>query len=167
MRTRDEVRTALDRNFRSLMDCLGYLTEEELTEKPVAGSWTVKDVIAHVWDWGDEAVRTAEAWRRPRPWQDGVTYDDAWNEMHVANRRVLPLMNVIEGATGVHRHLIRLADTVDDRTFNQTGRAWWGAEMTLGDLLYEMAEHYAEHAQCLTVFQLECLGADATNDSPC
>ena len=36
MRTRDEVRAVLDANFKSLMDCLGQLTEEELTANVVA-----------------------------------------------------------------------------------------------------------------------------------
>ena len=32
MHTRDEVRSALDQNFKTLMDCLGQLTEEEARE---------------------------------------------------------------------------------------------------------------------------------------
>ena len=59
MRTREEAWAALDDGFKELMDCLGQLTEEELTSTPVAGIWTVKDVINHVWSWLDEAVRTA------------------------------------------------------------------------------------------------------------
>ncbi len=160
MHTRDEVRTALDRNFKSLMDCLGQLTEEELTERPVAGEWTVKDIIAHVWDRGDEALHTAKVWRGPRPWQAGVNYDDAWNDAHVNARRVLPLINVVDGVTGVHRRLIHFLDEADDDVLAQAGKVPWDGEMPLIDMLYEVAEHYALHAQSLAAFQTNCLGSD-------
>jgi hypothetical protein len=165
MHTRDEVRTALDRNFKSLMDCLGQLTEEELTERPVAGDWTVKDIIAHVWDRGDEVLHMTKVWRGPRPWQAGVSYDDAWNEAHVNARRVLPLISVVDGVTGVHRRLVHFLDVADDDILAQVGKAPWDeVEMALIEMLYETAEHYARHAQSLTVFQLNCLGGD--NDQP-
>ena len=169
MHTRDEVRTALDRNFKSLMDCLGQLTEEELTERPVTGDWTVKDVIAHVWDRSDEALQTAKVWRGPRRWQEGISYDDAWNEAHVNARRVLPLISVVDGATGTHRKLMHLVDEADDAILQQVGQAPWGSEMSLLEMLYEIAEHYAQHAQSLTVFQLNCLGGDENQprDSVC
>ena len=48
MRTRDEAWVALDTTFKSLMECIEELTEEELTQVPVTDVWTVKDVIAHL-----------------------------------------------------------------------------------------------------------------------
>ncbi len=167
MHTRDEVRTSLDQNFKSLMDCLGQLTEEELTEKPVAGGWTVKDIIGHVWDWGEEALRTAKAWQKPRPWQEGIVYDDAWNEQHASARQALPLITVVDGVTGAHRRLVHFVDLADDAVLAEVGRAHWGNEMPLIEMFYEMAEHYAAHAQNLAVFQLECLDSDNPKDSPC
>jgi hypothetical protein len=160
MRTRDEVQAALDGNFKQLMDCLGQLTEEELTEAPSVGHWTVKDVIAHVWSWGDEAVQTIKHWQKPRPWQAGVAYDDAWNEAQVAARRALPLITVVDGVTGMHRRLVHQLDLADDQTLAQVGRAPWGADMTMLDFVYEMACHYAEHARGLLEYQGHCLEAD-------
>ncbi len=169
MHTRDEVRSALDYNFKSLMDCLGQLTEEELTERTVDGEWTVKDVIAHVWDRSDEALHTAKAWRRPRPRQEGIHNDDASNEAHVNARRILPLISVVDGATGAHRRLIHFVDQADDATLEVVGQAPSGSEMSLLEMLYEIAEHYARHAQSLAAFQLNCLGGDETQprDSVC
>jgi hypothetical protein len=160
MRTRDEVLTALDANFKQLMDCLGQLTEEELTEAPSVGVWTVKDVIAHVWSWGDEAVQTIKYWQKPRPWQEGVTYDDAWNDAQVAARRALPLINVVDGVTGMHRRLVHQLDLADDQTLAQVGHTPWGDDMPMIDFIDEMANHYAEHAVGLLEYQGHCLEAD-------
>ncbi len=160
MRTRDEVQATLDGNFKQLMDCLGQLTEEELTSTAIAGTWTVKDVIAHVWSWGDEASQTIKAWQKPRPWQEGVAYDDAWNESQVAARRALPLITVVDGITGAHRRLVHHLDLADDDTLAQVGRAPWGEDMTLLEFIDEMACHYAEHAKDLEAYQGRCLEAD-------
>lgn len=160
MRTRDEVQAALDGNFKQLMDCLGQLTEKELTDAPSVGNWTVKDVIAHVWSWGDETLQTIKYWQKPRPWQAGVAYDDAWNETQVAARRVLPLINVVDGVTGVHRRLVHQLDLAEEQALAQVGWAPWGEEMTLIDFIYSMAGHYAEHAEGLIEYQGHCLESD-------
>jgi hypothetical protein len=160
MRTRDEVAATLDGHFKQLMDCLGQLTEEELTSKPIAGIWSVKDILAHMWSWGDEAVATVKAWQKPRPWQQGVAYDDAWNESQVQARRALPLINVVDGVTGAHRRLMHQLDLADDDALAQVGHAFWGAELTLLDFIYEVGEHYAEHAGDLAVYRGHCLDGD-------
>jgi hypothetical protein len=161
MRTREEIWQALDGNFKELMDCLGQLTEEEITSCPVCGIWTVKDVIAHVWSWHEEATRAIEAWTGPRPWQEGVTYDDAWNEAQVASRAVLPLITVVDGITGAHRRLMHQLDLANDAALVQKGRAPWGETMTLADFFYGMAEHCAAHVEDLANYQATCLDTTA------
>jgi hypothetical protein len=165
MPTREEVRVALDGNFKKLMDCLGQLTEEELTSRPAKGTWTAKDIIAHVWVWGDEAVQTVKAWRKPRPWQEGVAYDDNWNESRVAGKRVLPLITVVDGVTGAHRRLMHQLDLADDAALDQTGRTPWGSERTLLEFVEDMAVHYADHARDLAEFQDCCLNSDGEVDA--
>ncbi len=160
MRTRDEVQSALDRNFKELMDCLGQLTEEELTGAPTVGTWTVKDVIAQVWSCGDEALQTIKAWQKPRPGQQGVVYDDAWNEAQVNARRALPLINVVDGITGTHRRLMHQLDLAEDASLAQVGRAFWGEEMTLLEFIDSVASHYAEHAKTLDEYRGHCLESD-------
>jgi hypothetical protein len=160
MRTREEVQTSLDESFKKFMDCLGQLTEDELTSAPVLGTWTVKDVIAHVWAWGDEAVQTTKAWQKPRPWQTGVVYDEAWDEAQVMARRALPLITVVDGATGAHRRLMHILDVADDETLAQIGHTPKGEQITLLGFIDEVAEHYAEHAGVLSAYQGRCLGTD-------
>jgi hypothetical protein len=157
MHTRDEAWRSLDDNFKAFMDCLGQLTEEELTSTCVVGIWTVKDTVAHVWSWTDEAVHTARAWQGPRSWQHDVKYDDAWNEAQVADKSALPLISVVDGATGAHRRLMHLLDITDDEALAQMGRAPWGDEMALADFFYEMGSHSLTHIDDLKNYQERCL----------
>jgi len=157
MHTCEQAWTAMDHNFKEFMDCLGQLTEDELTAAPAAGKWTVKDVVAHVWSWLDEAVHTAQAWHGPRPWQQGVTYDDAWNEKQVDDRAVLPLITVVDGITSAHRRLMHLLDCADPESLAKVGRAPWGDKMPLVEFFYEMAGHYTQHVPDLKAYQEKCL----------
>ena len=160
MRTRDEAWNALNQNFKAFMDCLGKLTEEELTSTQVEGVWTVKDVVAHVWSWDDEAVRTVKEWLGPRKWQQGEYDEDAWNASHVADRAAMPLISVVDGLTGAHRRLVHLLDTTGDEVLAQVAKAPWGDEMPLVDFFYEMAGHYVTHTASLKKYQEECLNCE-------
>ncbi len=157
MHTRDEAWAALDRSFKTLMDCLGQLTEEELTAAPAVGKWTVKDVVAHIWSWIDEAVLTAKAWQDRRPWQEGVSYNDAWNEQQALDRSALPLITVVDGLTGAHRRFMHMLDLLEDDALAAVGKAPWGEEMPLVSFFVSMAEHYIEHAKDLKPYQEHCL----------
>jgi hypothetical protein len=158
MHTRDDAWIALDCGFKTFMDSLGHLTEEELTATEVVGKWSAKDVVAHMWVWVDEALVTVKAWNGKRPWQEGVTYDDEWNEKQVESRSVLPLINVVDGLTTAHRRLIRELDRVEDTLLAQKGKEPRGTEMSLVDFYYFMAKHYQEHAADLKNYQERCLG---------
>ena len=160
MRSREESWHELDLGFKTFMDCLGQLTEDELTTTAVIGQWTVKDVVAHVWSWADEALYCARAWDGPRPWHTGAAYDDAWNEVQVAERRALPLITVVDGVTGAHRRLMHFIDLTDAEAFSKPGKSLWGYETTLGDFLCEIAAHYVEHAHALKQYQEHCLECD-------
>lgn len=160
MHTRDEAWVALDRGFKTFMDTMGQLTEEELTARPVVGQWSVKDVMAHVWSWVEEAARTAKAWDGRRPWQEGVAYDDEWNERHVREKEALALIAVVDGLTGAHRRLMHLLDLEEDDALAVVAKAPWGAEMALVDFYYEMAAHYHDHVGDLKSYQEHCLECD-------
>jgi hypothetical protein len=160
MRTRDEAWTALNQGFKAFLDCLGKLTEEELTSTQVEGVWTVKDVVAHVWSWDDEAIRTARDWMGPRKWQQDVYDEDAWNSTQVSSRAAMQLIPVVDGLTGAHRRLVHLLDSTSDEDLVQVAKAPWGDEMPLVDFFYEMAAHYVEHTANLKKYQEQCLNCD-------
>ena len=157
MHTCDEAWKALEHGFKTFMDCLGQLTEEELTSTQVVGKWTVKDTVAHVWSWNDEAVHTVKAWQNHRPWQAGAAYDDAWNEHQVVDRSALPLITVVDGLTSAHRRLMHLLDLADDESLAAVAKAPWGEEMPLVEFYYGMAEHYLAHVPDLKTYQKNCL----------
>ncbi len=158
MHTRDDAWIALDRNFKAFMDSLGHLTEEELTATEVVGKWSVKDVVAHVWSWVDEGIEIARTWGNPRSARNNTVYDDAWNQSHVEDKSVLPLISVVDGLTGSHRRLIHMLDLADDSALEQLAKCPWDdAQMSLVDFFHDMADHYQDHTTDLRNYQERCL----------
>ncbi len=160
MHSRDEAWVALDHGFKNFMDTMGQLTEEELTSRPVVGQWSVKDVIAHVWSLIEEAARTAKAWDSRRPWQEGVAFDDEWNERHVREKEALALIAVVDGLTGAHRRLMHLLDVTEDDVLAVVAKDPKGQEMTLADFFYAAAQYYNDHVNDLKAYQDHCLECD-------
>ncbi len=157
MPTCDDAWSALEANYKELMDCLGRLTEDELTSSPACGVWTVKDVIAHIWVWTDLSVETIRVWPETRTRPPSVTYDDAWNEEQVADRAALPLITVVDGAGTAHRRLMHQLDVTPEEDLAVIGIAPWGEEMTLLAFFLSMAGHYSDHVADLRSYQDKCL----------
>lgn len=158
MHTRDDAWVALDRSFKAFMDSLGHLTEEELTATEVVGKWSVKDVVAHVWSWVDESVLIAKRWSDAHPASNNVVYDDDWNQKHVDDKSLLPLISVVDGLTGAHRRLIHMLDLAEDSALAEIRKSPWDeTEMSLADFYYDTAAHYEEHRTDLKNYQERCL----------
>jgi hypothetical protein len=91
--------------------CASYagLSEAELLEPGVTGDWSLRDIIAHVTWWEEEALKhlpTILAGGRPPRYS--VTYGgiDAFNAQMVEQRRKLPLNEVLRQRDDTHRRLI-------------------------------------------------------------
>jgi uncharacterized damage-inducible protein DinB len=138
---------------RHFLDALGGLLEEDMVSIEVCGHWTVRDVMAHVLSWDEEAYRTAEHWTGDRPWQDEALYDDEWNEAQVALRSRLTVIDLADGLATYHRRWLRLFDQTSDLDLTLPGMAPWGERMALLSFFYEMASHDAAHTPDLRALQ--------------
>ena len=81
--TREDVRDSLARERGKLLAALDGLSEEEMTRPGVAGQWSVRDVLAHILAWEEEAIARLELLAADRP-QDfaRITNEEelnAWN----------------------------------------------------------------------------------------
>ncbi len=138
---------------RHFLDALGGLLEEDMVSIEVCGHWTVRDVMAHVLSWDEEAYRTAEHWTEERPWQEGELYDDEWNETQVARRAHMNVIDLADGLATYHRKWLRLFDQTSDLDLTTPGLAPWGERMALLSFFYEMASHDAAHTPDLRALQ--------------
>ena len=85
------------------------LSDAELLMPGVTGAWSVRDIIAHVTWWEEEALEHLPLVRAGgRPPRYSVTYGgiDAFNALMTERRRHLPLAEVLRQHDEVHARLL-------------------------------------------------------------
>ena len=90
------------------------LAEAELLEPGVTGAWSIKDIIAHVTWWEEEALRhLPPILAGGKPPRYSVTYGgiDAFNARMTEQRKHLALAEVLRQQADVHRRLMALIES--------------------------------------------------------
>lgn len=104
-----QVLDRLDAAWRDFEDAYAGLTEAELLRPGVTGRWSVRDLIAHVTWWEEEALKHLPLVREGgRPPRYSVTYGgiDAFNALMTEQRRHLTLVEVLRQHDDVHARLV-------------------------------------------------------------
>jgi len=106
---RRQLLKRLEEAWEALKESYAGLSDGELLEPGVAGVWSVRDVIAHVTWWEEEALTHLPLiLAGGRPPRYSVTYGgiDAFNAKMTAQKKDLSLAEVIGQRDEVHRRLI-------------------------------------------------------------
>jgi uncharacterized damage-inducible protein DinB len=151
--SKTEFRQFLVRNHTNLLDSISGLTEATVLATRVCGSWSIRDVLAHVLSWNEFGYLVAKAWpHKPDatsllPWQADEAAVDHLNSNLLAARADLDMIAVMDGLTTYHRRLLRLFDKASDDLLATDGMLWFGEVGPLSELFYGLSLHEAEHAE--------------------
>jgi hypothetical protein len=140
--TKDELLNEAAREYRALHETLHGLNEEHMTEVWL-GTWSVRDIVAHIAGWHQEMSPALERLARgERPIPTGVSYDDVdgWNDRFVRARRTTPVADVLLELDRSHEHFMKAAAAVPAERF-QPGKTAW--KIVDGN----SAHHYREHGE--------------------
>lgn len=132
-----------------LNEALNGLSEEQMTQDVVTGEWTVKDILAHLAAWQEETLLSVE--RAERGEDPGSIIDDdvdGWNANRVAERRRLPLVDIMQEFTSTYDQLLHALDRWPSDTvplgpasWDETSRLWW------------LTEHDREHVGAIRTYR--------------
>jgi uncharacterized protein (TIGR03083 family) len=114
---RQQLLDRLDAAWAAFHQSFAGLADAELTEPGVSGDWSVKDLIAHVTWWEEEALRHLPlilAGGRPPRYATLYGGIDAFNAMQTAAHRGRPLADVLRQAEETHRRLVAYLQTVPE-----------------------------------------------------
>jgi hypothetical protein len=110
---REQLLARLDAAWRAFQASYAGLPEARLTEPGVAGDWSVKDVIAHVTTWEEEALAhlpTILAAGAPPRYATKYGGLDAFNALTAARWREAPLADVLRRQDETHRRLLEFIE---------------------------------------------------------
>jgi hypothetical protein len=122
---RQQLLNRLDTAWVAFQASYAGLSNLLLTEPGVTGDWSVKDLIAHVTWWEEEAL-----WHLPliiagdRPPRYSVAYGgiDAFNAMMAERKRDMSLSDVLTQQDDTHRLLIDFVQSVPEDQFTRETR---------------------------------------------
>jgi hypothetical protein len=142
MSAKDDLLTAAADELRAFHEAVEGLNEDEMHEVWL-GTWSVKDIVAHIVGWHEEMRPALERLARgEKPIPGGVTYDDVdqWNARFVAARREMPAAQVLLDLDKSHEAFLHTAMAIPDERFQPGRTAWKLVDMN-------SAHHYREHAE--------------------
>ena len=122
---RQQLLNRLDTAWLAFQASYAGLASARLMEPGVAGDWSVKDIIAHVTWWEEEALRHLPViMAGGRPPRYSVTYGgiDAFNAMMAERKRDAPLSDVLTQQHDTHQRLIDFIANVPEDQFTRDTR---------------------------------------------
>ncbi len=123
--TRDQVLRRLDTAWRAFETAYAGLSERDLATPGVTGRWSVRDLIAHVTWWEEEALEhLPHILKGGRPARYSVKYGgiDAFNALRTGERRGLSLAEVLRQHAAVHARLVAYLHRVPEELFTNDTR---------------------------------------------
>ena len=106
---KEQLLGKLERAWSDFQGSYAGLTDAQLAQPGVTGEWSVKDIMAHVTAWEQEALKylplILDGGRPPRY---SVTYGgiDAFNALTTEQKRGLSLPAVLQEMEETHRRLV-------------------------------------------------------------
>ena len=142
---RQQLLNQLDKAWRAFQESYAGLSESQLMEPGVAGTWSVRDVLAHVTTWEEEALKYLPAILEGRkPPRYSMTHGgiNAFNAEMTERKRVLSLSEVLRQLDETHRRLIQLIENAPEDQFKSATRF-------RNRLRLDTYSHYPKHAEAI------------------
>lgn len=142
---RERLLQRVETAWRALMDSYAGLADGELLEPGVMGDWSVRDIIAHVTWWEEEALtHLPQILQGKRPPRYSVTYGgiDAFNARMTELKKGLSLVEVLRERDQTHRRLLALIEGAPEDPIRSDTR--WRRRLRL-----DTYGHYPKHAAAI------------------
>ena len=121
---RRQLLKRIDKSWAAFQESYAGLSESQLMEPGVSGNWSVRDILAHVTTWEEEALKYLPlilAGRKPPLYSVKYGGIDAFNALMAERKNSLSLPNVRRQQHETHRRLIDFIQTApEDQLITET-----------------------------------------------
>lgn len=142
---REQLIRKIEKAWADLQASYAGLSETEMNRPGVTGEWSVKDILAHVTTWEEEALKSLPIIQRgERPERYSVLYGgiDAFNAQMAEQKRELTLEQVMAELEATHRRLLELVKNAPDEQITKETRF-------RRRLRLDTYSHYPLHAEAI------------------
>lgn len=149
--TKQQLLDKLEQAWADLKASFAGLSEAQMTTPGVTGGWSVKDILAHVTTWEEEALRMMPVIledKTPPRYADQYGGLDAFNAQMSAQKRDLSLAEVLTQLDATHRRLIEYVQRAPDDQITRETRF-------RRRLRLDTYSHYPEHARAIRAWRAQ------------
>jgi len=117
---KQQILNKLEHAWVTFKGAYAGLTDEQLVEPGVTGDWSVKDILAHVSWWEEEALKHLPTiLQGGRPPRYSVLYGgiDAFNARMTEQKRGLSLSEVLRQSDKIHVELVEYVQNAPEEQF--------------------------------------------------
>ena len=117
---RQQLSARLETAWCNFEESYAGLSDSQLTEPGVTGAWSVRDILAHVTTWEEEALKHLPTiLKGKRPPRYSVTHGgiNAFNAHMTEQKKSLALAEVLHQVKDTHRRLVAFVASVPEEQF--------------------------------------------------
>ncbi len=159
---RRQLLERLDKAWVAFKASYAGLSEAQLLEPGVTGAWSVRDVLAHVTTWEEEALtHLPSILDGEKPPRYSVTYGgiDAFNALMTKRKESLSLLEVLRQLDDTHRRLVEVIKRApEDQLILET--------RFRRRLRLDTYGHYPNHAAAIRRWRERSAGSNAQSVGP-
>jgi len=140
MSAKDELLRQAQEEFQAFKAALRGLDETKLNEIWL-GSWSIKEILAHISGWHHELGPALERMARgERPVPEGTSYEDVdgWNARFAAAKKGAPMSELLRELDASHEYFTAQAAKVPEERYVPGKTAYRIVDLN-------SAHHYKEH----------------------
>jgi DinB superfamily len=152
----------LDRAWSGLKESYAGLSTSQMVEPGVQGQWSVRDILAHITTWEEEALlHLPLIMQGGRPPRYSTRYGgiDAFNALTTAQKKDLPLSDVLHRLDQVHVQLVEYLQAVPDELLTSETRF-------RRRLRLDAYGHYPKHARAIQQWRAGAGSREIHSESP-
>ncbi len=138
------------RSRAELLKSIEGLSEQQMTQEAVEGSWTIKDVLAHLTSWERTVLIPLIDYAQGDDFLPQVIPDDlAWNDQQAAEWQARPLQTAFNELHETRQAILEYLDKLDDAQWEIQLPAPWRGHGTIADLISGLSWHEDEHLESI------------------
>jgi len=143
--TREQVLKRLNEAWLALKESYAGLPDSQMLEPGVTGKWSVRDILAHITTWEEEALKYLPLildGRRPPRYSTKYGGIDAFNALMTKQKAGLALPDVRKQLDEIHNRLLDYVRGVPEEQFTRETRF-------RRRLRLDTYSHYPNHANAI------------------
>jgi len=137
-----EIIDQLAESRQIFLHALEGLQDDQINQAPVEGTWTIKDLIAHLSSWEYTCLVPLRAYAAggdfvPEPIPD----HDAWNQAQAQRWQSQTLADTLADYQSIREEFVALIRKLPEARWKEKLPAPWGGEATVEELCSGLAWH--------------------------